>query len=255
MVYLMYHELARSGCLPRESEAGYRRYVVDDAAFRQQLEWLKANDFDCLSVGEALDGPERAGAQVVMTFDDGNETDLLTAAPLLEELGFRATFYLIAGSIGAPGHLSAAQARELDSLGFEIGCHSMTHRFLTELDPASLQVEITAAKERLEQLLGSPVRHFSCPGGRWNSGLRTLAQAAGYYSVATSRVGVNLWPPDRYRLNRVAVLHGTDPTRFGRLCRGALLARRTSQAFFDLGKSILGGAAYARLRSLLLREP
>ena len=60
--------------------------------------------------------------------------NLIAAAPVLREFGFNATFYLTAGSLGTPGYLSASQARDLDAQGFQIGCHSMTHPYLS--DPA-----------------------------------------------------------------------------------------------------------------------
>ena len=42
---------------------------------------------------------------VCITFDDGCETDLIAAAPVLRESGFSATFYLTAGFLGTPGYL------------------------------------------------------------------------------------------------------------------------------------------------------
>src|SRR5262249_26074061 len=140
-----------------------------------QLARLRAGGFRGLSVGEALAGGAGEGPEVVLTFDDGCETDLVTAAPLLEEAGFRATFYVVTGFVGRPGYLGAAQLCELAGRGFEVGCHSQTHAYLPDLDEAGLDEEVAGAKGRLEQLLGRRVEHFSCPGGRWS---RRVAAAA-----------------------------------------------------------------------------
>ena len=43
---------------------------------------------------------------VVLTFDDGNISDLATAAPILKTHGFGATFYITSGWVGKPGRLN-----------------------------------------------------------------------------------------------------------------------------------------------------
>src|SRR5271170_7548559 len=131
IVFLMYHELELAVRKLCQSEPGYVRYILPIEAFRRQMEWLKHSGFRGLSIGEALHFP--AEPSVCITFDDGSETDLIAAAPVLREFGFHATFYLTAGFLGTPGYLSAEQARDLDAQGFEIGCHSMTHAYLSDL--------------------------------------------------------------------------------------------------------------------------
>ena len=101
-------------------------------SFRSQIDWLVQNVWRGLSVGEALGYP--TGKSVVITFDDGTETDLIAAAPILKEAKFNATFYVTAGHVGKAGYMSSAQVRELQAHGFEIGCHSMTHAYLDDLD-------------------------------------------------------------------------------------------------------------------------
>src|ERR1017187_8763640 len=144
MVYLMFHELELPGRPLCSSESGYVRYVVSESAFRSQISWLRESGWAGLSVGQALEGPrERA---VAITFDDGTETDLIVAAPLLKAAGFQATFYITVGFLGQRGYLSPAQLRELAQLGFEIGCHSMTHPYLSDLDSRGLQREIVEGR-------------------------------------------------------------------------------------------------------------
>jgi peptidoglycan/xylan/chitin deacetylase (PgdA/CDA1 family) len=252
-VYLMYHELQPIGRELGWRAKGDRRYVVAERDFRRQLAWLNARQFGGLSVGEALGGQAGEGPALAITFDDGCETDALTAAPLLSEAGFRATFYVVVGWLGKPGYLAPAQVRELRDSGFEIGCHSMTHRYLTDLGPECLRAEVVEARRELEQILGQPVDHFSCPGGRWNARVARLAQTVGYRSCATSRIGMNVRERDRFSLKRVAVHRGTGLDDFGRLCRGELLGRQVRQTILDTGKAILGNSAYGRMRSLLLR--
>lgn len=251
-VFLMYHELELPGRPLCQSEPGYVRYILSEESFRSQMMWLAQGQWRGLSVSEALDCP--TGKSVAITFDDGCETDLISAAPILKESGFCATFYVTAGFIGKRGYLSPAQVRELRESGFEIGCHSMTHAYLDDLDAAGLRVEIVDARKKLEQTIGEKVLHFSCPGGRFDERSLKLAREAGYLSFASSRTHSNCSEGDPYKLGRVAVLRGTDLTRFQRICTGRALWRmRASECARDAAKRALGNTVYDRLRALMLK--
>ena len=250
-VFLMYHELARPGRPACEDDPGYLRYVVGEEDFRRHLSALKAAGVRGVSVGRALGhSGEDDAPRVCLTFDDGCETDLLFAAPLLEGFGWGATFYVVAGFVGRRGYLAPAQVRELAERGFEVGSHSMTHRLLTGLGDEEVRRELSESKERLEQWAGRAVEHFSCPGGRWAARVSAAARAAGYRSVATSRVGANGREADPFRLARVAVRRGNTEREVVRAARGeGLLAQRARAAALDLAKSVLGDAVYHKLHA------
>src|SRR5579885_1814653 len=76
----MYHELGMPGRKPFLEEPGYTRYVVRESDFRQQLQMMKESGMRGLSVGEALAGTASQEPGVVITFDDGCETDFLGGA-------------------------------------------------------------------------------------------------------------------------------------------------------------------------------
>ena len=61
--------------------------------------------------------------------------------------------------------LNARDLCQLDAYGIEAGNHSMNHRFLRSLSDPDLQVEISASRQLLEQLVGHPVRYFAVPYG------------------------------------------------------------------------------------------
>src|SRR5262249_32433547 len=151
-----------------------------------------------VTVSQALmyDKPKAAA----ITFDDGSETDLLSAAPVLHELGFGATFFITSGFLGRPGYLSQGQLVELSDAGFEIGCHSRAHPYLDDLDEHELRGEIAGARDDLEQVIGRRVTHFACPGGRYGPVAAEVAREAGYASVSTSRVHANFPSTDRFAL-------------------------------------------------------
>jgi peptidoglycan/xylan/chitin deacetylase (PgdA/CDA1 family) len=252
-VFLMYHEIESPGRPLCQSEEGYTRYVVAENNFREQIARLAASGYRGLSVTEATARNQTRGRDVAITFDDGCATDLIIAAPVLKEVGFNSTFYIVEGFINGRGYLTGEQVKELSRQGFEIGCHSMTHSYLSDLSRERMMVEIAVAKQRLEQLIGERVDHFSCPGGRWNPAVARIAQEAGYRTVSTSRIGINLPDSDPYQLARVAVMRDTSIADFDRICRSeGLWMKQARYATLAAVKGMLGNAVYERVRSKVL---
>lgn len=248
---LMYHELGIPGRPLCQNDPGYRRYIVPATSFETQLRHLKSLGFTGISIGRAL--KDISAKQVVLTFDDGCETDLTVAAPILNELGFAATFYVTAGFLGKAGYLTEVGLRELNKSGFEIGCHSMTHPYLTDLNSAVLAVEIGAAKDKLEQILGQPVEHYSCPGGRFDDRVVAKVKEAGYSSFATSRPRLYSGPDNRYCIGRIPVLKNTSVRQIEDSCEGRGLWRLAFGQRSRLAmQSLVGNRFYDNLRSALL---
>lgn len=253
LVYLMYHEIELPGRPLCQDEPGYVRYIVREADFREQLRAIKARGWRGMSVGEALTATDTPG--VAITLDDGCETDLITAAPLLRELGFNATSYVTVGFLGRRGYLSRSQLRELSDLGLETGSHSLTHPYLSDLTQDQLTREIAGSKQELEQITGLPIHHFSCPGGRWDARVAATAKQAGYRSVATSRIVANSAATDVFELGRVAVMRSTGLEEFRALAEGRGLWRlRLWNSARSFGKNVLGNALYDQVRSRLLKR-
>lgn len=254
IVALMYHELELPGRPLCQSVPGYVRYILSKDSFNSQMEWAVRNGWHGLSIGEALTYP--SGNSVAITFDDGCETDLIAAAPILKANGLNATFYITAGLIGNPGYMSAAQLRQLHTLGFEIGCHSMTHAYLDDLDQLGLQREIFDSKKKLEDIIGEKIEHFSCPGGRYDERTSSLACDAGYRSLATSQPHTNSPSTNPYSLGRVAILRGIRDIAFARVCTGKALWRmRLEVSLRGATKRLIGNALYDRFRTMVLRQP
>ncbi|MDT4965812.1 MAG: hypothetical protein QOJ64_549 [Acidobacteriota bacterium] len=255
LVYLMYHELEVPGRPLCESEQGYVRYVVGATDFKQQIARLNDDGVIGISVGKALSAPAEASARVVFTFDDGCETDLTVAAPLLKEAGFDATFYVTVGHLGQRGYMTEGQLRELSDMSFEIGSHSMTHTYLHDLSTEQIRSEVVESRKRLEQITGRAVAHFSCPGGRWDMRVSRLVRESGYDSLVTSSIGVNSSDSDSFNLKRVPIMRGMGIEAFARIARGEGLGlRRAQSAVLNVAKRVLGNSIYERLRSTVLGQ-
>jgi|SRR5215831_13660790 len=250
-VCLMYHELELPGRRLCQSEEGYVRYVVSLETFRSQLKVLRDAGLTGISVSQMLDGKRG----VAITFDDGCETDVLAAAPLLREYGFSATFYITVGFLDKVGYLTRDQVRALATSDCELGCHSLTHPYLTDVSDADMEREIADAKAELQQICGRTIDHFSCPGGRWSHKVAEIARASGYRSVATSQAGKNFSTADPFRLARIAVMRDTTESQFLRLAQGRGLwplqiRSRTRSAI----RTLVGNSTYDRMRMLLLKS-
>ena len=253
--YLMYHEIAVVGRGLSRDFSGHLAYAVPETELRSQLRYLRKHGWRGTSVTQALSADARGNLDVVLTFDDGSETDLLIAAPLLKESNFRATFYVVVGWLGRNGYLTRSQLKELHAQDFEIGCHSMTHRYLTGLSDIDLHSEIAESKTQLEQILGVQIDHLSCPGGFWDSRVARAAKRSGYRSVVTSRTGMNARSTDPYCLARISMMRGTAIADLSRICHGkGLFARRVKEGILSFPKSILGADGYVRLHSVLHRS-
>ena len=246
---LMYHELGVPGQPACDPSPGYLRYVVPVDEFRKQLEILRDEGIRGCSLTEMLEGGAAPASGIAITFDDGCQTDLSVAAPMLREAQFGATFFVVPGFLGRPGYLTADGVRSLAEQGFEIGSHGMTHRFLTTLEPRELEEELSASRRALGGMSGAEVGHLSCPGGRWNPAVADGALAQGYRSVSTSRIGRNDPARDRSSLARLAVRRGTSTDTFRRRCRGEGLTReRLRAALFATARRALGDTFYDSLQ-------
>jgi peptidoglycan/xylan/chitin deacetylase (PgdA/CDA1 family) len=251
-VFLMYHEITLPQRQVCQSEPGYLRYVISLDEFKKQMSAIRELGLRGASVKEAL---QFSAPCVAITVDDGCETDLLAIAPVLKEIRFGATFYVTAGFLDKPGYLSTDQLQELSGLGFEIGSHSMTHPYLSDVDEATLLHEVRDSKALLEQIIGRQVDHFSCPGGRFDGRTIFAVKAAGYRTLANSTPRANSPSTDLFSLGRFAITSGLSKMKFQKLCRGqALWKIGLAMGLRDGAKRVLGNKSYDRLRAVLLKR-
>jgi peptidoglycan/xylan/chitin deacetylase (PgdA/CDA1 family) len=99
LLVLCYHGVLTA---PRTERWGYEN-CVDQSAFRGQLRWLKRHfePIDLVGLERWHRGEwTRSKSPVLITFDDGYRNNLTVAAPLLQEEGCPALFFLSTGYIG-----------------------------------------------------------------------------------------------------------------------------------------------------------
>lgn len=125
-----------------------------------------------------------------LSVDDGHPLDL-RIADLLDRHGLQATFYLPIENCEGQPVLGGAQMRLL-AQRFEIGSHTLSHRFLTTLDDEAARRQIVEGKRVLEDRLGQPVRGFCYPGGRYQRRhLQQVIDAGFSYARTTQNLRID----------------------------------------------------------------
>lgn len=165
LVNLCFHGIGRP---QRDLEPGEATYWIDVDLYHRVLD-------------EVMDDP-----RVRISFDDGNASDIEIGLPGLVERGLDATFFVLAGRLGAPGSLSADQVGALVGQGMRIGSHGMDHRPWRGLEGGALTRELVEARQVLGDVSGTPVDEAALPLGRYDRRLLERVRRTGYTRLHTS---------------------------------------------------------------------
>jgi peptidoglycan/xylan/chitin deacetylase (PgdA/CDA1 family) len=181
---LMYHAIrsAPDTALPQTSSI---EHAVNARDFRAQLDAIVTGGYRTITLSD-LDRSASAPKSVLITFDDGHESDVIVAAPELARRNLHAIFFVVWSYLGRPGYLNCDQVLALRSDGFEIGSHGLNHTQLTQISPSEASNEVSESKRRLEDLLQEPIAGLALPFGRYDDVVLEAAWAAGYRRVMTS---------------------------------------------------------------------
>ena len=133
---------------------------------------------------ETREEAARHGLDYLVTFDDGNLSDLDLGLKPLADRGMTAIFFPCAGRIGQPDYLDRGALRELVGAGMEIGSHGWSHTDWRRAAPEVMRQEIGEAKDRIEQAAGVAVSAAAIPFGSYSR--RVLKDAAAFRTVFTS---------------------------------------------------------------------
>lgn len=82
---------------------------------------------------------------ICLTFDDGVKSQYEYVAPILEEIGYGATFYISEGLRfleDKTRYMTWEEIADLDRRGFEIGNHTRAHKNVTQQTPEELLEDI-----------------------------------------------------------------------------------------------------------------
>jgi peptidoglycan/xylan/chitin deacetylase (PgdA/CDA1 family) len=244
-IALMYHAIGDGAAANADPH-----YTVTREHFARQLGLCAREGGAVVSARDWLAGQ----AGVILTFDDGDETNHRVAFPLLATAGATADFFVNPAQVGTSGYATWVELRQMAEAGMSIQSHGLDHGvFLTELSPARLLEDLRRARLEIESHVGRPVTLLAPAGGREPAGLGEVALEAGYTRVLNSRPG-RVRPDDGPTLGRLAVTARLDDATLVSWLRGgrALLVAEARYAALALAKRALGDDVYQRVRHRLL---
>lgn len=198
---------------------------VTPADFAAQMDWLAQNGYHPITTEDLhqyLRGARGLPSKpVILSFDDGYADFYTTALPILRSHDFKAVAYIVSGFVGQPRYMSAAEVREVDLSGIEIGSHTVNHANLANSSPGAVWAQLAESKGALERLVGHEVVSFCYPSGKYTSTVASQVAAAGYHDATTTAFGYSHRFGDRYVWTRLRISGGEPLDQFAVAIRTA----------------------------------
>lgn len=158
-----------------------------------------------------------SNGSVQITFDDGNDSDVLIALPRLQSGGLSARFFVLAGKLGSKGYLRTTDLRLLRDQGMKVGTHGSAHVNWARLNGPDLSSEVDEARQILEKAIDGPINSAAIPFGAYNGRVIRKLKAAGFHNVYTSDGGS--FRSNRWLQPRTSIRHDTALPALERLVR------------------------------------
>jgi peptidoglycan/xylan/chitin deacetylase (PgdA/CDA1 family) len=209
---LMYHVIN-----PPPPGAKFPGLYVSPEEFSAQVHALAAAGFHAVTMDQMRANwtrgtPLPAGKPIVLSFDNGYQSQYTQALPVLRKLGWVGVENMqLTGLPPSQGGLSDAQIKGLVAAGWELDTQGISHADLITLGPAALHEQVVLARAQVQRRYHVPVNWFCYPSGHYNSTVINAVKGAGYVGSTTVVPGWASPSEDSYRLPRLRVLGGTSP--------------------------------------------
>jgi peptidoglycan/xylan/chitin deacetylase (PgdA/CDA1 family) len=203
---LMYHVL---GTPP--PGAPYPELWVSAHAFASQVHLLAVAGYHGVTLRQVfaawLHGSPLPAKPIVLSFDDGYQSQGVVAGRVLKAAGWPGVLNLAIRNAG-PGGITVARLQRLHREGWEIDSHTVNHLDLTTLDPAAARRELVGSRDWIRAHIGATPEFFCYPAGRFDPAVVTEVRRAGYRGATTELTGVARAADNPYELPRVRVSNG-----------------------------------------------
>jgi peptidoglycan/xylan/chitin deacetylase (PgdA/CDA1 family) len=208
---LMYHVIN-----PPPAGAKFPGLYVPKEEFAEEMQSLAKAGYRAVTMDQMLANWTHGaklphGKPIVVSFDNGYQSQLSNAMPVLRKLGWVGVENIqLTGLPPSQGGLSRAQVGELVAGGWELDTQGISHADLIALSPSALHEQVVVAREELQRRYHVPVNWFCYPSGHYNAAVIAELKAAGYVGSTTVVPGWASPSQDSYRLPRLRVLGGTS---------------------------------------------
>ena len=210
---LMYHVIN-----PPPAGAPFPGLYVPAAEFAAQMQALKAAGWHAVTLDQVeaywtKGVPLGPGKPIVLTFDNGYESQYTNALPVLKKLHWAADENIqLTGLPPSQGGLTTQQVRGLIDSGWELDTQGISHADLVALTPSELTYQVDSARKTLQRKYHVPVNWFCYPSGHYNATVIDEVKAAGFVGSTTVIPGWASPSSDPFTLPRLRVLGGTSPS-------------------------------------------
>jgi peptidoglycan/xylan/chitin deacetylase (PgdA/CDA1 family) len=209
---LMYHVINQP-----PAGAKFPGLYVAPEEFAAQMQALASAGFHAVTMDQMRANwtrgtPLPPGKPIVLSFDNGYQSQYTQALPVLRRLGWVGVENMqLTGLPPSQGGLSEAQISGLVAAGWELDTQGISHAELTKLGPAALHQQVAVARTEVQRRYHVPVNWFCYPSGHYNATVVAAVEAAGYVGSTTVVPGWAGPTDDPYRLPRLRVLGETSP--------------------------------------------
>ena len=124
-----------------------------------------------------LDKMDEDKISVIFTWDDNSERHYELLAPLFIKHKYKCTFYIVPGT--ADFKKFQEQYSKLAELGFEIGSHSYTHKYMTNLSESEVMFEFQNSRLAIQNSISLSPLSFAFPHHDYNEDL--IRRARDFY--------------------------------------------------------------------------
>jgi peptidoglycan/xylan/chitin deacetylase (PgdA/CDA1 family) len=208
---LMYHVIAAP-----PPGAPFPGLYVPPAEFAEQMQALKSAGWHAVTLDEVAANWRNgaslgAGKPIVLTFDNGYQSQFTQALPVLRRLGWVGDENIqLSGLPPSQGGLGDGEIRGLIAAGWELDTQGLSHADLITLGAEQLHREVAITRGVLQRRYHVPVNWFCYPSGHYDSTVIAAVRAAGYVGSTTVVPGWASPSDDADRLPRLRVLGGTS---------------------------------------------
>lgn len=253
---LMYHGINSDKHKYKHRSEDELYWVTEEDRFHEQLKWIKKEGFKTIllkDVNKIYQKIRPLDKYIIITFDDGHETDYYNAYPILKEFGFKAEFFITTAWINTNNYMQKSQLIELANNGMSIQSHAHSHTFLTKLSDNEINKELYLSKQILSDILGYEVNYISYPGGRFNTHIEKLVIKNKYNGSCNSIPGFNKISHDIHGLKRFGIKNNTLAKDFFNVLKlnsTYFLIKKYKIYFNSIIKNMLGDKYYLKLKMI-----
>ncbi len=185
-----------------------RTYIMPVDKFSRQIKMLRDSGYHTIlpdqlvsyMKGDVTLPPH----SLLLTFDDGTESQYTAALPELDSTGFKATFFIMTAVLNHSQFMSSEQVATLARQGHTIGCHTWDHHNVTQYDADDWLIQLERPTTLLKRLTGNPIVYFAYPFGTWNEAAIPYLEKNGY-TAAFQLWGMTDAQKPQYTIRRILV--------------------------------------------------